>query len=143
MNKQEKRNRKYKSSFSGFGVIAALLLLESVTSVISGGGTAALIAIIVVLAIAGIAAGFFLAKKKGSEKGSVYSAERARERAKQLFMREEYEDNNQAVKCTHPRGREKYVHQLDNFLATGLIDKNEYRVLKERYDKLNIPDNLH
>ena len=49
----------------------------------------------------------------------------------------------EAVKCTHPRGRDKYIHQLDNFLANGIIDKSEYRVLKERYDKLNIPENMH
>ena len=56
-------------------------------------------------------------------------------------LHEEFEE--QAVKCTHPRGKEKYIAQLDNFLANGLIDKAEYRVLKERYEKTQVPDNMH
>ena len=83
----------------------------------------------------------FVFKKGGEKKPSIKSAQQAKERAKQYFMRDELEE--EAVKCAHLRGKEKYIQQLDNFLASGLIDKAEYRVLKARYDKLNITDNMH
>ena len=35
------------------------------------------------------------------------------------------------------------MEQLDSFLKTGLIDREEYRVLKERYMSLDIPDDYH
>ena len=54
-----------------------------------------------------------------------------------------YNLDEQAIECTHSIGKEKYFDQLDDYLANGLIDKNEYRVLKKRYEKLDIPDNMH
>ena len=84
-----------------------------------------------------------MTKKKGAKVGSVYHSERSKEAAKRIFMREEMAQNEQAVKCTHPSGKDKYIHQLDGFLANGLIEKNEYRILKDRYDKVVIPENMH
>lgn len=137
---RERKNTKSKNSFTGIAVIVALLLLESITG--SGGSAIGIIAIVIFIGILGFALAYYLAKKKGGAKhGSMYNAERAKEKAKHIFMREEFEE--EAVKCTHPRGREKYIHQLDNFLANGIIDKTEYRVLKDRYDNLNIPENMH
>ena len=139
------RNRKNNTSSStlGIGIIALVMLLNMATGVGIGNFTS-LIASVVILGAVGILVGILYAKKKGGvKKGSVYSSERARESAKRMFMREEYEQKEKAVKCTHPRGREKYIRQLDNFLSTGLIDKKEYQVLKSRYEKLNIPDDMH
>lgn len=45
--------------------------------------------------------------------------------------------------CSHSRGKEKYYEQLDSFLKNGLIDKAEYRLLKERYSRLEIEDDYH
>ena len=50
---------------------------------------------------------------------------------------------DEAIHCAHLRGREKYLEQIDNYLKTGLIDRSEYRVLKERYMKLDIPEDYH
>jgi len=137
-----KRKNNSSSSTLGIGIIALVLLLNSVSDAVFGRNFVALIAVVMFLGIAGLGVGMVYAKKKGgAKKGSVYHAERAKEKAKHIFMREEFEE--EAVKCTHPRGRDKYIHQLDNFLANGIIDKSEYRVLKERYDKLNIPENMH
>ncbi len=33
-------------------------------------------------------------------------------------------------------GRERYLSQLDSYLQSGLVTKEEYQVLKRRYDKL-------
>ena len=49
----------------------------------------------------------------------------------------------EAIHCAHLTGRAKYMEQLDSFLKTGLIDREEYRVLKERYMRLDIPDDYH
>ena len=49
----------------------------------------------------------------------------------------------EASHCAHLTGRAKYMEQLDSFLRTGLIDREEYRVLKERYMRLDIPDDYH
>lgn len=141
MNNKNRRNSAGSGSL-GIGIIAAVILLNAVTGTAIGARTVGLIIAVLFLGVLGFGIAFALAKKKGgATKGSVYHAERAREKAKHIFMREEFEE--QAVKCTHPRGKEKYITQLDNFLSTGLIDKKEYQVLKARYEKLNIPENMH
>lgn len=142
MNNRDRKNNK--SSTISVGIIViAVLLMEAITSAAVGGGDIiGIIAVVLFVGILGFAVALALAKKKGVAKhGSMYHAERAKEKARHIFMREEFDE--EAVKCTHPRGRDKYIHQLDNFLANGIIDKSEYRVLKERYDKLNIPENMH
>ena len=141
MNNRERKSNK--SSLLGMGIVVVLLLMESLVGAVTGAGIGGLVITVFILAVAGFVVAFVLAKKKGAKSGSVYSAERSREAAKRIFMREEFEQNEKAVKCTHPRGKEKYFAQLDNFLANGLIDKTEYRVLKERYEKVIIPDNMH
>ena len=49
----------------------------------------------------------------------------------------------EAVHCAHSRGKEKYLEQLDGFLANGIIDKAEYRLMMERYSRLEIEDDYH
>ncbi len=136
------RNRDKKKNSSVSGAIIAVVVGIILSNLAGAGNVGTVLFVIIFLAIAGIGLGSLIAKKNGGAKhGSVYHAERAKEKAKHIFMKEEFEE--EAVKCAHPRGREKYIHQLDNFLANGIIDKSEYRVLKERYDKINIPDNMH
>ena len=53
------------------------------------------------------------------------------------------EKAEEAVHCHHSTGKEKYLEQLDGFLANGIIDKAEYRLMKERYSRLNIEDDYH
>ena len=52
-------------------------------------------------------------------------------------------EQEEAIHCEHKTGSEKYLEQIDGYLRTGLIDRAEYRVLKERYQNLNIPDDYH
>lgn len=51
--------------------------------------------------------------------------------------------SEQAVGCQHPAGREKYLRQLDEHLKSGLIDKAEYKLLRERYLRMDIDESLH
>lgn len=49
----------------------------------------------------------------------------------------------EAVSCSHRVGREKYIDQLDSYLKAGLIDRAEYKALKERYKNMDIPSDYH
>ena len=49
----------------------------------------------------------------------------------------------EAVHCAHSRGKEKYLEQLDGFLANGIIDKAEYKLMRDRYSRLQIEDDYH
>ena len=51
--------------------------------------------------------------------------------------------SEQAVGCQHPAGREKYLRQLDEHLKSGLIDKAEYKLLRERYLRMDIDERAH
>ena len=51
--------------------------------------------------------------------------------------------SDEALHCSHKRGREKYLEQINGFLRSGLIEKKEYDVLYQRYLKLDIPDDYH
>lgn len=52
-------------------------------------------------------------------------------------------ETEDAITCEHHTGKEKYLRQLDSYLQAGLIDRAEYRTLKERYEKLDIPEDYH
>ena len=49
----------------------------------------------------------------------------------------------EAIHCSHLSGKQKYIQQLDSYLKNGIIDRAEYKVLRERYEKLDIPDDYH
>ena len=53
------------------------------------------------------------------------------------------DEAEEAVTCAHATGKEKYIQQLDSYLKAGLIDKNEYKIMKERYEELDLPDDYH
>lgn len=50
---------------------------------------------------------------------------------------------DEAIHCAHLTGREKYMEQIDSFLRNGLIDRAEYHTLRDRYSRLNIPEDYH
>ena len=141
MTNRDRQRTNSKSAYVGYIVVLAILLVNALNLSAVTESLVIWVAVLIVIAFVGIAVAYALAKKKSGKTASIYNSERAKEKAKQIFMREEFEE--EAVKCTHPRGKEKYIAQLNNFLANGLIDKAEYRVLKERYEKTQVPDNMH
>ena len=72
-----------------------------------------------------------------SASGSPARAQKARKVTGKVTVADE------ALHCSHKRGREKYLEQIDGFLRSGLIEKKEYDVLYQRYLKLDIPDDYH
>ncbi len=53
------------------------------------------------------------------------------------------DEAEEAISCQHLTGKEKYIQQLDSYLKAGLIDKAEYKIMKERYSRLEIPEDYH
>ena len=51
-------------------------------------------------------------------------------------------DSKEAIKCTCAKGKQRYLDQADMFLKNGLIDKNEWKTMRERYNKLDIPEEM-
>ncbi|MBR1567231.1 MAG: hypothetical protein IJ649_10780 [Oscillospiraceae bacterium] len=49
----------------------------------------------------------------------------------------------EAITCAHHTGREKYLEQVEGFYKNGLIDRAEYKALREKYEKMDIPEDYH
>lgn len=46
------------------------------------------------------------------------------------------------LKCTCAGGRQRYLDQTDMFLKNGLIDKNEWKIMHDRYMKMDFPEDM-
>lgn len=55
----------------------------------------------------------------------------------------ESQTDEQALSCDHKTGRDRYLEQLENYLESGLIDREEYNSMRQRYLGQNIPDDYH
>ena len=49
----------------------------------------------------------------------------------------------EAITCAHHTGRQKYLEQIEGFYKNGLIDRAEYKTLREKYEKMDIPEDYH
>ena len=145
MNLQNNRNNEKK----GKGYLAPAVILFALLSVIGEIGEMerpeALIAVLVGAVILVVILATVSAVKKHSEKSGtpVRSAARPAARTAARPASGGAERAEEAVHCHHSTGKQKYLEQLDGFLANGIIDKAEYRLMKERYSRLNIEDDYH
>ena len=73
----------------------------------------------------------------------IFVAALRRERREQRSRPGVQARSEQAVGCQHAAGREKYLRQLDEHLKSGLIDKAEYKLLCERYLRMDIDEDVH
>ena len=53
------------------------------------------------------------------------------------------DEAEEAITCAHHTGREKYLEQVEGFYKNGLIDRAEYKTLREKYEKMDIPEDYH
>jgi hypothetical protein len=141
-NKNNKSTKK--SMVPGLIVLAAVMIFNLVAEA-SGDATVMIIAIVSCVVVALIVVITLAAVKKaasraGAQERPVRPAAPAARRASVFAHPGEQEE---AVHCAHVRGRQKYIEQLDSYLKNGIIDKAEYRVLRERYEKLDLPDDYH
>ena len=58
------------------------------------------------------------------------------------WIRKSLKNNPETANLPDPAD-DKYFAQLETWLKNGIIDKAEYRLLKERYSKLDIEDDYH
>ena len=147
---KKKNNPKNKGSVIPILVILGVILLRSAADepeVLY----AALPIIIVLIAVAAVVSA---AKKQLNKDGEqpvknrpapAAAAKRpaaAAKTAKAASAADEIEAE-EAIHCAHCRGKEKYIEQLGYYLKAGLIDREEYRVMKARYEKLDLPEDYH
>ena len=53
------------------------------------------------------------------------------------------DEAEEVISCGHKSGKEKYLEQVEGFYRNGLIDREEYKILRAKYEKLEIPDDYH
>ena len=53
------------------------------------------------------------------------------------------DEAEEAISCGHRSGKEKYLEQVEGFYKNGLIDREEYKILRAKYEKLEIPEDYH
>ena len=150
MNNRERKNKSGGAAMPALlGIIFAISALSE--GVVSSPAVGVIVLILVVLLI--FAAVFFVGKKllKAAEvKGAGPK--------KPLFKREELEDkpisasrgysaqngavyNERSAEELFRRDQERRIKQLDVFLKNGIIEKNEYNLLRQRYEKISYERN--
>ena len=140
-------NKKKGSKFAAIPGLIFLVIMLVMSNVDEPEIALASIAVVVVIAV--IVSTISAAKKSAAGKTApqtrpvqtrMTSFEKTPAASRRSAHRGEAEE---AVHCAHSRGKEKYLEQLDGFLANGIIDKAEYRLMKERYSRLQIEDDYH
>ena len=53
------------------------------------------------------------------------------------------DEAEEAISCAHHSGKEKYLEQVEGFYKNGLIEREEYKILRAKYEKLEIPEDYH
>ena len=133
-------NKKKKQEGGKLAAVPALIALAVVFLMNVADGEA-IVPIIIILFVAGlIAAAVSAAKKNAAGKTAQPRPAAAAQRRAPTAAPARSE---QAIHCAHSRGKEKYIEQLDGFLANGIIDRAEYNLMKARYSKLEIEDDYH
>ncbi len=135
MNKDRKKKKQ-----NPLGVIAAIVIVFLAEFADSADGIAALIFIAVIIGIA-----VLLVKKLKPKAAATAreSTEQPRSEGRHISFVPEIHLHSDGSECVNTlRGREKYYAQLDSFLKNGIIDRDEYNFMRERYAKMDIPDDL-
>lgn len=135
MNKDRKKKKQ-----NPLGVIAAIVIVFLAEFADSADSIAALIFIVVIVGIA-----VLLVKKLKPKAAATAreSTEQPRSEGRHISFVPEIHLHSDGSECVNTlRGREKYYAQLDSFLKNGIIDRDEYNFMRERYAKMDIPDDL-
>ena len=130
------------------GVIAAIMV-----SAAASDPDAIVPAVVTTIMVASIAIAVTAANKAKAGKGGKTktqvelhrpfpqpTAVKTRQPARVLRHADEAEE---VVTCAHHTGREKYLEQVEGFYKNGLIDRAEYKILREKYEKKDIPEDYH
>ena len=139
-NRKDKRSKN--NSPKSLLIAAAVMILLSASNNLSGTGVSILIFLVPVLGIV-VFFGIFRLLAKSAEKTKAETKRSSpKEDAYCKTCSDEFVYNNRQVEYNEfsaeenfVRDRQRRMRQLDDFLKNGLIDKNEYMVLRSRYEK--------
>ena len=132
-----KKDRK-KNKYNPLGVIAAIVIVFLAEFADSAEGLGILIFIAVIVGVA-----VLLVNKLKPKAAAAASTEQPRSEGRHVSFVPEIHLHSDGSECVNTlRGREKYYAQLDSFLKNGIIDRNEYKFMRERYARMDIPDDL-
>lgn len=135
MNKDRKKKKQ-----NPLGVIAAIVIIFLAEFADSAEGLGILIFIAVIV---GIAALLVNKLKPKAETAARESTEQPRSEGRHISFVPEIHLHSDGSECVNTlRGREKYYAQLDSFLKNGIIGRDEYKFMRERYARMDIPDDL-
>lgn len=133
MNKDRKKKKQ-----NPLGVIAAIVIIFLAEFADSAEGLGILIFIAVIVGVA-----VFLVNKLKPKAEAASSTEQPRSEGRHVSFVPEIHLHSDGSECVNTlRGREKYYAQLDSFLKNGIIDRDEYKFMRERYARMDIPDDL-
>ena len=142
-----RNNKKKGSKFAAIPGLIFLVIMLVMSNVDEPEIAIAVVAMLVVVAVVFATVSSVVksaAAKKAPQTRPVQTRMPAFEKTPAAARRSTHRDEaEEAVHCAHSRGKEKYLEQLDSFLANGIIDKAEYKLMKERYSKLEIEDDYH
>ena len=130
-----KKDRKKKKQ-NLLGVIAAIVIIFLAEFADSAEGLGILIFI-------GIGARLLNTLKPKAETAARESTEQPHSEGRHISFVPEIHLHSDGSECVNTlRGRERYYAQLDSFLKNGIIDRDEYKFMRERYARMDIPDDL-
>lgn len=135
MNKKKKES----SPWTGIVIVLAALIMGAAD------GSLALLLIAIIAAIVVIVSA---AAKKQTGAANVWKtpADAAKARMDAHEMKTAAypakDESRQPLHCTCSRGKQRYLDQAAMFYKNGLIDRSEYNVMCEKYNKLNIPEDF-
>ena len=133
MNKDRKKKKQ-----NPLGVIAAIVIVFLAEFADSAEVVGILIFIAVIVGIA-----VLLVNKLKPKAEAAASTEQPRSEGRHVSFVPEIHLHSDGSECVNTlRGREKYYAQLDSFLKNGIIDRDEYKFMRERYARMDIPDDL-
>ena len=132
MNKNKKKNE---FSILPIIFIIAVFIMSNLRSTASG-SAAVIIAVVAVIAVIVIIVSVLGKVKKFA--GS--SAQRA-EQLEKLFAGKDT-PKEEAITCSCKHGRDKYLSQADEWYKNGLIEKEEYRLLRKHYQEIELPEGI-
>ena len=148
MNYKNRGERGKKSS--GTAVIPAILAIVLAMNAAAGTADGSLIILLVAICfIAGIGAAIVMAAKKAAGAGALkFSSAGKREKntvedkaLSSAGNRAPVVYNENSAQELFQRDKQKRLEQLDVFLKNGIVDKNEYNLLKKRYENYSYERN--
>lgn len=128
----DQNKKKKKSSGTGGLVVGLILILSALSEFFEDSEAASVIFAFLVIIVAVVVIVVKGKKKKG---GTAGRASTIKERPVYSEKTHSHNRLNQTsvVRCTD--GYEHWVNQLNGFLAAGIIDKSEYRVLLKKHPR--------